>query len=297
MGKPAGTEPTSVPAAEERATPPGAEGLVSAEDKAWFENLLDQAKDRPLTPEENQKLAEKYKGYDRSISKHRGELERQRDDLQSQKQELQKVLEELRSAKSDKEVSSALKGTSSSIRDLLEDAIERTDDPSSRETLRWLDKVLQQRLAKLDKFEQEMTELRQSIEESKNSSSSMRQQVLEREIKELTNRYGESVVDQYRDAIIQYGTRNPNYSARQLLHMIAAKQGSMDEIEQAVELQARKATKPPGSTGSRGSAPVSTAPEHPSEEFRGKKPADIRRGLDKAFDKVFEAAKGKIPGL
>ena len=286
-------EQTSVPSVAERTTPPGSESFVNTEDKAWFENLLEEAKNRPLTPEENQKISEKLKGYDRSISKHRGELDRQKADLQSQKQEVAKVIEELKQAKSPRDVSDAMRGTTGSIRDLLEEAIDRTDDPSSRETLRWLDKVLQQRLSKLDKFEKDMTEFRQSLQGIHQTSQTARFQSLQQEVNELEVRYGDAVVEKYRDSIIQYGTQYPNYSARRLLHMVA----DPDEVEQAVELQGRKKEMKPEPKNQKHPSPVSTASAHPSDNFRGKTPREKQKGFEAAFYEAFENIKGKMPGL
>lgn len=267
---------------------------IKTEDRSWFENLLDEAKGRPLTAEENQRLAEKLKGYDAGIEKYKKSVEGQRRSLEAREQEVLKVAEELKSAKTSREQSSILKGASSDVRDLIEEAIERSDDPNGRETLRWLKRVFDQKTSKIDDLEKAITELRQSFQGVSRTALISREQSLVSEIKELDKRYGEAVTDKYRDAILQYGTQYPNYSARRLLHMIA----DPDEIEQAVELQARR-TKAPASNGATrpSSQPTSTQSEHPSEKFRGKTTRDIKKGYDKAFDAAFEAIKGKMPGL
>ena len=292
MPKPDAPEQTAVPGTDGEPTPTGADGFVKADDKLWFENLLEEAKGRALTPEENEKLANKFKGYDKAISRQRTDLDRQKAELATQKQEVMQAIQELKEAKTPAQVNAALRGTSGEIRDLIEDAIEKSDDPNARETLRWLDKALKQRFAKLDKFEKDMTELRQSIDGVQKSSQQSRYQALQVEIRDLEKRYGEPIVEKYRDALIQYGTQYPNYSAKKLLHMVSDE----DELDQAIEIQARKKVAP-AANGARPSSPTSTARGNPADDYRGKTPAEIQRGFNKAFDKAFENVAGKMPGL
>lgn len=281
---PENPEQTSAPGGTGGTTPAGAESFVNAEDKAWFENLLDQAKGRPLTPEENQKIAEKLKAYDSRYSVERNELK-------AQKEEVSRLVSELKSYQAEAKTSQSLATTKREGVKLLDNLIEDTSDPNARESLRHLREIIRQETG-LEQLQKDVTELRQALQGVRETTQSSRYTALQTEIKDLEKRYGDAVVGKYRDALIQYGTQYPNYSARRLFHMVA----DPDEIEQSIELQARKKTQTPVQEQKK-TTPVATTPQHPSEKYRAKSPKDIQRGFRTAVGDAVDQAMGKVAGL
>lgn len=292
MNIPEKPEQPPVPGTPGGSTPSG-EGtsVASAEAKKWFEETLEKATSGPLSPEEKDKLVEKLKHADRFVSQSQRELDRERRELAGQKDEVRQLMEELKGVKSSKDVNAAFRGTSGEVRDLLEEAIERTDDPSSRETLRWLDKMLTQRLGKIGDLEKTITELRQSLAQDKQVTQASRLNTLSADVNDLAKRYGDGV-EQYRDAIISNCLQHPTYSARKMLQMVMPE----DSYDQMIEVASRQKAKTPAPNGAKAS-PTSTSPANASDEFRGKTPKEIGKGFNKAFDKAFEAVKGRMPGL
>ena len=277
--------PQALPVTTGEGTPPGEDTFVKQEDKTCVSQLMEDSKDRPLTPEERVKLNDKIKAYDSGYS-------RQRSELDVQKEEVARVLDELKKVR--ETTPATLKTAKADSSRLLDSLMEQTQDPASRETLRQLREIIRQETG-LDGLRKDMTELRQLVDTGRQNSQQTRYQGLQGELKELTTRYGDALVEKHREAIISYINQNPSYTARRMLHMVA----DPDELDQALELRARSKPKQDGQEPPKGKvpSPTSTASEHPSEKFRGKKPIDIRRGFDNALAAAAEKAMGKLPGM
>jgi predicted RNA binding protein with dsRBD fold (UPF0201 family) len=264
----------------------GADNFVKAEDKAWFENLLDQAEGRPLTSDEKQKIADKLKGYDSQYSKERNEL-------RLQKQEVAQALAQLKEFQADTKNSNSLSATKREGVKALDNLIENTSDSNARESLRQLREIIRQE-TDLDSIRKEMTELRQSLQGAQQTIQVSRQSALSKELADLEKRYGEGLVGKHRDDIIKNCTQFPSYSARKMLHMVADE----DEIEQAIELQARKKNGNGSASPARTEPkPTSTTQADPAEKYRGANRKERALGFKQALKDAVLDGMGKVPGL
>ena len=262
----------------------GADNFVKSEDKAWFENLLDQAEGRPLTSEEKQKITDKLKGYDSQYSK-------ERNDLRAQKQEVASALAQLKEFQAETK-GSTLAATKREGVKALDSLIENTSDSNARESLRQLRDIIRQE-TDVDSIRKEVTELRQQLSGVQQSSQVSRRSAIASDLKDLEKKYGEGFVEKYREAIISNLIQFPGHSTRKMLQMVADE----DELEQAIELQSRKKTNGSSSPAKVPATPTSTSQSDPAEKYRGATVKERSQGMRQAIKDAVLDGMGKVPGL
>ena len=257
-----------------------AEESFLKEGTAWWEQKL---LDPNLSAEGRNELLGKIRGYEKGFKTLRDEHSRRMAELSERERRVEEVATKLESLQSNPTARNMASARTAGTK-LLDSLMESAGDPQHRETLRQLREIIREE-TRSDELEKELKSTKELLQTFQTSAQSTRQQQLERELPELTKRFGDDLVDKYRAIIVNEGLKYPAMTARKLLNAIA----DPEELDQAQEVVKRR--QQPDSPKPKPN-PTSVQTEHPSAKLEKTQNAQtIRRqqsqllqeGVKKAF--------------